>query len=191
MRKVVVPVSIVALALALWLSVEEPARDSLAPDSPDIAPVLAPLENDPIATEGLQAVVAPDVSTAIHDVPSDAAVPPMRWPYQDPGFRDGLIGYLMANGLSEFDSARIADQAVDGLVACAVTHGWNVEERRAASPRCDEDVLQQAGLNEPIRLAVLDQVLLSLSRRMEAGRNIARSRAMQASAEMRARQAVP
>jgi hypothetical protein len=115
----------------------------------------------------------------------------MRWPYQHPEFRDGLIGYLVANGLSEFDSGRIADQAVEGLVECAVTHGWNVDERQAASPRCDEDVLQQTGLNDSIRLAVLDEVLLSLSRRNEAVSNIARSRAIEALAELLARQAAP
>ena len=191
MRKILVLALVVALGHGIWQSVEEPARDNLASNSPDIAVVLAPLENDPIATGDLPAVVAPQVSAATRDVPADAGVPPMRWPYQDPQFRHGLIGYLVANGLSEFDSGRIADQAVEGLVECAVTHGWNVEERRAASPRCDEDVLQQAGLNESIRLAALDEVLLSLSRRNEAGRNIARSRTMEALAELRARQAAP
>jgi hypothetical protein len=191
MRKVVVLVSVVALGLAIWLSVEEPARDNLGSHSPDMALVLAPLENDPIATGDLQAVVAPQVSAATPNVPADAGIPPMRWPYQNAQFRHGLMGYLVANGLSEFDSGRIADQAVEGLVECAVTHGWNVEERRAASPRCDEDVLQQTGLNESIRLAVLDEVLLSLSRRNEAVRNIARNRAMEALAELRARQAAP
>lgn len=191
MRRVVAPLSIVALALGVWFigvnqESAEPVRN---PVPADIEPAVPPHEDgSTVNTEDAQAVVVPVVPAATREPPVEPPMPALRHPYQAPEFADGVVAYLVASGLSEIDSRRIADESVEGLTECAFTYGWNVDERRAASPRCDEDVLQRTGLNETIRAAALDQAMVNLSRRIETMRNLARNRALEASAEVRSRQ---
>jgi hypothetical protein len=183
MRKVLVPVAIAALALGVWLSTKEPSPDSaVAVPASVIAPVPPLPDSQSItAPEETQAVVAAEAVKATRDQPP----PIFRVVYQEAEFRNGLVAYLVENGLAASDSERIADQAVEGLVDCSLTHGWRTEERRLAASRCEEGVLQQAGLNETIRRAALD----SVSRRNEAGRNNRTQPATEAIAEPRAPQA--
>jgi hypothetical protein len=161
-------------ALGVWLSTKEPSPDSaVAVPASVIAPVPPLPDSQSItAPEETQPVVAAEAVKATRDQPP----PILRVVYQEAEFRNGLVAYLVENGLA---------QAVEGLVDCSLTHGWGTEERRLAASRCEEGVLQQAGLNETIRRAALDSVL----RRNEAGRNIGRSRATEAIAEPRAPQA--
>lgn len=62
MRKVVVPVAILAVALGVWLSNRQPAFDVAPPESIVTAPVVTPSsENRPLQAESVEAVAASEV----------------------------------------------------------------------------------------------------------------------------------
>ncbi len=172
MRKGVVPVSIIASALVVWSI----TRDQSTVHVPAaVAPVVVTLEGGAnAATEDARAVVGPEVSAASRNSRVAPMVPATRHLYQEPEFGDRLMAYLWASGLSEIDARRIADEAVSGLIECADASRLSP----GLQPSCQQNVLQQTGLNDTVlRAAVID-----------GGSNMARRRALEASAEVRARQ---
>jgi hypothetical protein len=180
-RKAVIAFALVTVLLAVWLKTG-PKQDQpvLNPPPADIEPVVvAPEKRSTVATEAAQAIVAADEPAATGAALAEATLPaPSHLFYQQPEFRDGVIASLVASGLAEIDSRRIADEAVSGLRDCAANYGWSSSESRSASPSCDANVLQQAGLDEAVRRAAF----------VEAGSNFARRRALEALAEQLARQ---
>lgn len=169
MRTVLIALSIITLMLGLWWVTKHPhnAEPAIERTRPDIVPVeVAPERDATIVVTGsaptavASAQVREDSDRMIER--TDAAI---RHPYYEPEFGDVLIDYLQESGLAPLDAERIANAAIDGLAECAMTSFGLDAEGRMGPSICDQNVLQETGLNEAIRRNALNDASRHLARR--------------------------
>jgi hypothetical protein len=170
MRTVLIALSIITLLLGLWWVSKhshypEPAIEGARPN-------IVPVEVAPEGDANIVVIGSAPTAVASDPVREDAARmierpdPARRHPYYEPEFGDALIDYLREAGLAVSDAERIANAAIDGLAECAVTSFSLDAEGRLRTSICDQNVLQETGLNEAIRRSALNDASRHLSRRL-------------------------
>jgi hypothetical protein len=173
MRTVVIALFQISLIVGVWLTAQrsKDAEPTLDVTSSEIAPVQAPSERGSLIVAGdVRTIEVPDEQAERGDRRSEVTGPATRIPYHEPQFRDALVGYLVESGLSSVDGERIVYAAIDGFVKCMAASGFDAEGRTAQRV-CDQNVLQQAGLNEAIRRTALNDAARNLARRLALERS--------------------
>jgi hypothetical protein len=167
MRSAVIAVAMIALVAGAWLATRHTAEtESVVSEEPPYATVDATARRENPSSPAFESVVEGDRAGAdevTYRLPKDwGPHGPMPRLYDEPEFRDALVRYLVASGLSATDSERSADAAIAGLNDCITSWGYADEPSLQA---CTSNVLQQSGLSETLHRIAITRAGSESSRR--------------------------